>query len=121
MEYKITEIKGTYDSNYPDSKKYVFRVDGYEHDLSVFSKFPMTVGQEIAGDIQINGQYHNFKWGKKSQGTFQKGGTDGDLNRVELKISSLMAQMNTIGGEITSIKSVLGEILQKVAPVDGQF
>lgn len=66
--YVITEIKGTFDSNYPDSKKYVFRVGEYDHDVSAFSKFPMSEKQEIFGHIEVKGNYHNFKWGKKGGG-----------------------------------------------------
>lgn len=65
MQYKITEMLGVKDSNYPDKKKYEFKVDGNDNKLSAFSKFPMSVGQEIHGDIVQNGQYWNFKWGKK--------------------------------------------------------
>jgi hypothetical protein len=65
MEYTITELKGTYDSKYPDSKKYVFRLEGYDYDVSAFSKFPMNAGDKINGRIEVNGQYHNFKFGQK--------------------------------------------------------
>jgi len=69
MQYKITELKGEYPSNYPDSKKYVFRVDGNDKDISCFSKFPLAVEQEINGEIVPNGNYLNFKWGKKESST----------------------------------------------------
>lgn len=114
MEYKITELKGTYDSNYPDSKKYVFRVENYDHDLSAFSKFPMAVGQEISGEIVVNGQYHNFKWGKKETASFQKGGTAPDANRLEMKIDIMLAGQKTLGAILTDIKGVMGEILSKI-------
>jgi hypothetical protein len=116
-DYIVTELKGAYDSKFPDSKKYVFRVEGYDNDLSVFSKFPITVGQEITGRIEINGQYHNFKWGKKASTTFQKGGTAPDANRLEAKTDAIRAQLATIGAEITAMKGVLSEILQKISPI----
>lgn len=65
MEYKVTNVKGVFDSKYPDSKRYVFTVEGYQNELSAFSKFSIEAGQTINGDIEINGQYHNFKFGSK--------------------------------------------------------
>lgn len=65
MDYTLTELKGEYPSNYPDSKKYVFRVKDYPNDISAFSKFPMKNGDSIHGNIEVKGQYHNFKFAKK--------------------------------------------------------
>jgi len=73
MDYTITEVKGTYPSNYPDSKKYVFRLEGYANDVSAFSKFEMKVGDVIHGNIEVKGIYHNFKFAKKGEAS--RGGT----------------------------------------------
>jgi hypothetical protein len=69
MEYTITQVKGDYESKYPDSRKYVFRVSEYPHDLSAFSKFPMVAGEKIHGTIVQNGSYHNFRFEKKDLAT----------------------------------------------------
>lgn len=88
MEYTITDIKGIYDSNYPDSKKYKFTVQGYPHELSAFSKFPMTVGQEISGEIEVKGQYHNFKWGKKAGARPASGMSPEQFQRLSDKLDA---------------------------------
>lgn len=66
MDYLITEVTGEFPSNYPDSKKYTFRLKDYPNQVSAFSKFPMKPGDSIHGTIEIKGQYHNFKWVKKT-------------------------------------------------------
>lgn len=118
-DYIITAITGEFPSNYPDSKKYKFMVEGYDNELSAFSKFPMTAGQTIFGHVDIVGQYHNFKWGKKSS-TFQKGGTTPDANRLEAKIDAVLAGQQTIGATLTGMKGVMGDILSKLPKTDDE-
>ena len=73
-------------------------------------------GDTVEVEITQNGEYLNYAVPK-----FQKGGTSGDLNRVEAKLDRAMAQLSTVSGEITAIKGVLGEILQKINPINNDF
>ena len=70
-------------------------------------------GDEVAVDVIQKGEYLNFTVPK---GTFSKGNTAPDANRLEMKIDRALALLSTVGGEITSIKGVLGDILSKVDP-----
>lgn len=96
MEYKVIQVKGNYESKYPDSRKYVFRVEGYDHDLSGFSKFPVKEGDTVNGDITVNGQYHNFKFGSK--GGAKSGGLPANLEAMLISASreSYSANANII-------------------------
>lgn len=117
---KITEIikEAQVEGKFGPQTRTAFKVEGDERTLSAFTKFPLKVGQEIDGEITTTEKdgrtYYNFKFGSKST----SGTPSGDLNRVEMKLDALIAGQRTLGGEITAIKSVLGEILSKVAPVD---
>ena len=120
INYKITTVDEGSPSNYPDSKKYKFMLEGYDHEVSAFSKFPMTVGQEVFGHIDVVGQYHNFKWGKKSTATFQKAGAGfqptPDLLRVERKMDTIITEIGIVKGTLNDIKGVLGGLLQEKSP-----
>lgn len=101
-----------------------FKVADDEQDrtLSCFSKFPLKEGQEVDGTITPNGQWWNFKFTPKTFETkpspsFQP---QGDLFRTEVKLDQVLSGLRTIGGEITAMKSVLADILQKVAPIGNE-
>lgn len=102
MEYTITELKGTYPSNYPDSQKYVFRVENYEHELSGFSKFPVKVGDKINGDITIKGNYHNFKFVAKS--SHQKFGAPPSESTAKI-----LSELTAIRTELNMIRGILAD------------
>lgn len=94
MEYKVTKVKGEFPSKYPDSKRYVFEVEGYPHELSAFSKFPMKEGDQLNGEVEVNGQYHNFKFAKKAS---SGGGGLTDNDRYLIKQASESAYAANIG------------------------
>ena len=84
-EQKISQIVSVKPSNFPDSQKYEFKLEGSEDVLSCFSKFPLQAGQVIFGHIELNGRYKNWKWGRKGSGTQNSAPgamKDGDVARV---------------------------------------
>lgn len=94
MEYKIAKVLGVYDSKFPDSKKYDFMLENYPHKVSAFSKFPMEAGKTITGEITINGQYHNFKWGKKDSSPAANNAATAELkNTLTLGILPKLAKI----------------------------
>ena len=70
-------------------------------------------GDTVEIEVEQKGEYLNFSTPK---GSFQRGGTAPDVNRVEAKIDALRAEIATLGGTLNGMRGVLGEILQKVAP-----
>jgi hypothetical protein len=85
---------------------------GNEKVLSAFSKFPLKEGQTLEGTIEEQVKdgktFHNFK--------FQPKGTSapsGDLNRVEVKVDALRAEIATLGGVLRDMRGVLGSLLQR--------
>ena len=76
-------------------------------------------GDTVEIEVEQKGEYLNFSTPK---GSFQRGGTAPDVNRVEAKIDALRAEIATLGGTLNGMRGVLGEILQKVAPaIDEPF
>lgn len=114
MKYIITEIESSkeVEGKFGPQIRTNFKVEGNENSLSAFSKFPMVVGQEIDGNIVQNGQWWNFKFTPK---TFETKASPSfqpqpDNLRVERKIDAIMTELQMMRG-------VIGEILQKVAPI----
>lgn len=70
-------------------------------------------GDTVEITIEERGEYLNFSVPKA---TYQKGGTNGDMNRVEAKIDRVLASLATIGGEITSMKGVIGSLIKEQGP-----
>lgn len=72
QNYTVKEVKGVFEAQF--GKKVNFTVQEYQHDLSVFTKYPdnMQVGRKIYGHIEVNGQYHNFKFSKEVGGVTPK-------------------------------------------------
>lgn len=68
------------------------------------------VGDTVEVEVETKGEYLNFTVPK---GSFQKGGTAPDINRLERKVDAVMT-------EVQMIRGVLGEILQKVAPITSE-
>lgn len=114
-EYKITAIGSVFPSKFPDSKKYNFTLDDYPNEVSAFSKFPMTVGQTIFGHVEVNGQWHNFKWGKKEEKAPQdfSPSLPEIKNILEFKIIPLIQQTNEIVKAIAEQKGVDIKIILK--------
>ena len=69
------------------------------------------VGDTVEATVEPRGEYLNFSVPKA---THQAGGTSGDLNRVEMKVDRALQALATLGGDITGIKGVLGDILSKL-------
>lgn len=67
-------------------------------------------GDTVEIEITQNGEYLNYAVPK---GSFQKGGTSGDVNRVEMKLDALRAEITTIGAILTDIKGVLGGLIKE--------
>lgn len=72
------------------------------------------VGDTVEIEVETKGEYLNFKTPKS---TFSKTPSAPDNNRIELIARDILNGQKTIGAEITSIKSVLSDILQKVDPI----
>ena len=68
------------------------------------------VGDTVEVEVETKGEYLNFTTPK---GTFQKGGTAPDMNRLEVKIDAMAGQLNTIGGILTDMKSVISTLLKE--------
>lgn len=122
MDYTISEVLGIKEKVYEGKDSVRFKVEGVEHTLSVLTFVPSDyeVGKAITGKITPR-----LKDGKTFYNFNPQGGSHSaparstpDINRLEMKIDALMAGLRTLGGEITGIKSVLGDILSKVDKVD---
>lgn len=74
-------------------------------------------GDSVEVEIEQKGEYLNFSMPK---GTFQKGGTTPDVNRVETKQMEIFNQLQTIGQTLTGMRGVLGDILSKLPKSDGE-
>ena len=68
------------------------------------------VGDTVEANVEVKGEYLNFSVPKATR---QVGCTSGDLNRVEVKIDALIAQVATIGGILTDMRGSIGGLLQK--------
>lgn len=75
------------------------------------------VGDSVDVEIEQKGQYLNFTVPK---GSLQKGGTAPDVNRVEMKIDALRAEVSTLGATLTGMRGVLGDILSKLPKNDDE-
>lgn len=67
QEATIESVRTIVDSTY--GKKAMFRVKGYPHEVSTFTKWPENIipGAKIFGHIEVkDGKYHNWKFGKKN-------------------------------------------------------
>lgn len=115
MKYIIAEIIKTAPANYGKTRV-SFKVEGDDRKLSGFFPIAPNVGDGIDGDIVQNGEWWNFNLPKTAinKSTGNAYAPTGDLVRTEAKIDRVLAQLATIGGEITTMKSVLGDILSKV-------
>ena len=114
MKYIVKTIEGSkeVEGKFGTQIRTTFTVEGNDNKLSCFSKFPLTVGQEVDGNIVQNGEWWNFKFTPKTfetkpSPTFQP---QPDQLRMERKVDAVMT-------EIQMIRGVLGEILQKVSPI----
>jgi len=105
MQYKITKVLGDYDAQF-GSRRYEFNVEGNENKISGFSKYPMTVGQDIEGEITQKGSYYNWSWTKKEtndNGTEKPSAepiTDRASNILSLKVVPLLEESRDLQKEI---------------------
>lgn len=91
-----------------------FHVEGDERSISSFSKYPLTVGMEIDGDITQKGEWWNFKFASKSfenkpSPSFQP---TPDALRMERKIDALMTEVQMIRTILGDMKGVIGGAIQ---------
>lgn len=79
------------------------------------------VGDTVEVEVATKGDYLNFSTPKGAP-TRQVASTNYqpalDTNRLEVKIDAVLNAINTLGGQITGVKSVLADILSKVDKVD---
>lgn len=74
-------------------------------------------GDMVDVEIEQKGEYLNFSMPK---GTFQRGGTTPDANRLEAKIDAVLAGQQIIGATLTGMKGVMGDILSKLPKTDDE-
>lgn len=129
MEYKITNVKSFSAETYgrDNNHRAVVNLEGNDavegKDYSAFVQTHPSVGDEWEGSIKKTEKgdkiYWNFEFPK---GGYKKAGQGfqpaPDANRLEAKIDLVLAGLRTLGGEMTSMKGVLGDILSKVAPAN---
>jgi hypothetical protein len=86
-EYTITKVVEIMDSQY--GKKARFFVEGYEEELSCFTKWPAKIreGTTLYGHIEIKGSYHNFKWGRKPK----EGSNDMQFDLINAKLDRIIS------------------------------
>jgi hypothetical protein len=120
MQVTITALKDTERTSQRTGKPFTSRgIKTAEHGEKWLSGFAgkdnasWKVGDTVEIEVEQKGEYLNFSTPK---GSFQKGGTSGDLNRVEMKIDALKAELYTMGAALTGMRGVLGDILSKVDP-----
>lgn len=86
---QITSVDSMEDSQY--GKKVKFRIEGYPHQVSTFTKWPekIVVGGVLFGHIEVkDGKYHNFRFGKKGTGSAPT--SDGAKNYLEFKVMPML-------------------------------
>lgn len=77
------------------------------------------VGDTVDIEVETKGEYLNFKTPKSTHQTAATGfKPTGDLLRVETKLDSILAGQKTLGGILTDIRGVMGDILSKIDKVD---
>lgn len=92
-EWTIKSIKSISDSQF--GKKVQFNLDGYDNEVSCFTKFPenMVAGGKVYGHVEIkDGKWHNFRFGKKG-GSAPAPSSDGAKNFLEFKVVPLLEAM----------------------------
>lgn len=80
---KAVEVEGKYGMQ----TRTAFKVEGNEHTLSAFSKYPLKVGQEIDGTISTTEKegrtYYNFKFAPRdSRPTAPSANTEAMLQKI---------------------------------------
>lgn len=113
-EYTVTAVTGVKPSNFPGSMKYDFTISDYQNPVSCFSKFAVTPGQVIYGHVEVNGQYHNFKWGKRPVGVTVTTGKDtSELEREVGQLKTSMAHMRFLVDNILKLLKTDEETIVK--------
>jgi len=94
QDYTIKEIIGEpVPANY-GSSKYNVKFEGNDNKISLFSKFPLEIGKSLYGEITQNGQWYNFKFGKKEAPSVNTLNSESRaMNYLEFKIEPLLQKI----------------------------